>query len=73
MSADEKLLTFVEAYGRARSMFVDMYRELSILRDEARANKFSEEDLVNLCITLRETSRFINDLRKEYDGVEYFL
>ena len=73
MSADEKLLTFVEAYGSARSMFVDMYRELSILRDDARANKFSEEDLVNLCIVLRETSRYIDDLRKEYDGVESLL
>ena len=73
MSSDAKLLMFIEAYGKARSTFVEMYRELSILRDEAKANKFSEEDLVNLCITLRETSRFINDLRKEYDGVEYLL
>ncbi len=73
MNNNEKLLTFIEAYGNARDTFVEMYRELSILRDDAKANKFSEEDLVNLCIILRETSRFIDDLRKEYNGVEYLL
>jgi len=69
MSADVTLLTLLSNYKASKELFVKMYRDLSLLRDDTKANKFSLEDQVNIAIIIRETAKYLDDLRKECDGV----
>jgi len=73
MENTEVILELVKKYGKIRALFVETYQQLSELRDLGKNNKLSMYDETNICYILRETSKFLNDLRKEFDGVEGLL
>jgi len=65
----KSLLKLIRRYESIKEQFVDGYEEFSILRDEVRENKFNTEELVNRIYVLRECAKYLEDLRKETEGV----
>ena len=68
-SKTRDLLQCVQTYGEIKSLFIKAYTELTEYRDKVKTLKYDERDLVNFVYVLRETSRYLDELRKEMNAV----
>ena len=68
MKLQTKLL--IQKYKEIKSLYLETYQLLSIARDDLKRSEFTTSDIVDLVYVMRETSKIINDLRKEIDGIK---
>lgn len=67
------LLRLIERYRTIHDIFVECYQEISELRDNVKAQKYDLNELVNRIYITRECSRYLDDLRKEMDGISTLM
>jgi len=70
---NEDLLKLLHRFEEIQSQFVDGYAELTALRDQVKTNTYSMEELINRIYIVRQCSKYLDDLRKEMDGVSNLM
>jgi len=69
----KELLEVIQMYRHAKTQFVNYYQVVTKLRDSVKTGKFTLEELVDRIFVLRETSKYLEDIRKEIDGVKHIM
>lgn len=66
----EDIVALIKEYKNLNDFYLKYYGLLSAVRDAAKDKKYTLPESVDLLYVIRETSKLLNDLRKESDGVE---
>ena len=56
-------------YGELRDHYVKTYGLISSLRDKVKNKKYTMEEMVDILYVMRRCSQYLDDIRKEVDGV----
>jgi len=64
-----KLLKLIRSYEKIRNNYVETYTLVSQLRDDIKSGQFTLEEMASILQVMRKSSKFLDDLRKELDGV----
>ena len=69
----EDIILALKEYKNFNDFYLRYYRLLSVLRDRVKDKEYTLSQTLDLIYVLRETSKQLDDLRKEANGVEAIM